>query len=116
MSSENHERRLDALILDLVEWLVTHPRPYSEVMDAWRTSCARLPIWEEAVDRGLVVSEMVSPGGVYVTVTPAGREFLKCVGATRQARALPTLPAIPPRQPLRLAESDGRGPQESKNT
>src|SRR5262245_63403737 len=75
MSSQGHDRRLDALILDLIEWLVTEPRPYSEVMEAWRTSCARLPVWEEAVDRGLVVSEMVSPGRVLVAVTPAGHRF-----------------------------------------
>ena len=61
------------LVLDLIEWLVIRPRPYAEVMEAWRTTCARLPIWEEAVDRGFIVSEMVSPGCVLVTVTPAGR-------------------------------------------
>jgi hypothetical protein len=77
MSSESHDRRLDALILDLVEWLAVQPRPYAEVMDAWRTSCARLPVWEEAVDRGLVVSEMVAPRGVLVSVTPAGRVLLE---------------------------------------
>jgi hypothetical protein len=77
MSSESHNQRLEPLILDLVEWLATQPRPYAEVMDAWRTSCARLPVWEEAVDRGLVVSEMVPPRGVLVSVTPAGRMLLK---------------------------------------
>jgi D-3-phosphoglycerate dehydrogenase len=75
MSANGHEHRLDPLVLDLIEWLVPGPRPYAEVMEAWRTTCARLPVWEEAVDRGLVVSEMVSPGCVLVTVTPAGRSF-----------------------------------------
>jgi hypothetical protein len=74
--SNNHDHRLDALVLDLVEWLLIQPRPYGEVMEAWRTTCARLPIWEEAVDRGLIVSEMVSSGGVRVSVTPAGQSFL----------------------------------------
>ena len=77
MSSAFHNRRLEPLILDLVEWLAPQPRPYAEVMDAWRTSCARLPVWEEAVDRGLVVSEMVPPRGVLVSVTAAGRVLLK---------------------------------------
>ena len=76
MPSDNHDHRLDVLVLDLVEWLLTRPRPYAEAMEVWRTTCARLPIWEEAVDRGLIVSEMVSPGSVLVTVTPAGRAFL----------------------------------------
>jgi D-3-phosphoglycerate dehydrogenase len=75
VSRDSHDHRLDPLVLDLIEWLVAGPRPYAEVMEAWRTTCARLPIWEEAVDRGLVVSEMVSPGSVLVTVTPAGRSF-----------------------------------------
>jgi len=73
--SNNHDHRLDALVLDLVEWLLIRPRPYAEVMEAWRTTCARLPIWEEAVDRGLIASEMVPSGGVLVSVTPAGQAF-----------------------------------------
>jgi hypothetical protein len=42
------------LILDLLEWLAPSPRPYAEVMEAWRTSCPRLTVWEDAVDLGLV--------------------------------------------------------------
>ena len=63
------------LVLDLVEWIESGPRTYAEVMDAWRTSCPRLPIWEDAVDLGLVVRER---GGseVMVSVTPAGRALL----------------------------------------
>jgi D-3-phosphoglycerate dehydrogenase len=45
---------VDALILDLLEWLAQGERSYEEVMDAWRTSCPRLPVWEDANDRGLV--------------------------------------------------------------
>ena len=41
-----------ALVLDLVEWIATQPRSYADVMDAWRTSCPRLPIWEDALDHG----------------------------------------------------------------
>lgn len=67
----------DALLLDLVEWLAARPRPYGEVMEAWRTSCPRLTIWEDAVDRGLVVSEPVTGGGTIVKATPRGREFLR---------------------------------------
>ncbi len=44
----------EALVLDLVEWTANGPRTYRETMDAWRTSCPRLPVWEDAVDRGLV--------------------------------------------------------------
>ena len=76
MPSNHHDHRLDALLLDLVEWLQIRPRPYAEVMEAWRTTCARLPIWEEAVDRGFIVSERVQTGSLQVSITPAGQAFL----------------------------------------
>jgi hypothetical protein len=46
-----------ALVLDLLDWLSAGPRPYAEVMAAWRTGCPRLPVWEDALDGGLVVEE-----------------------------------------------------------
>ena len=50
---------IEALILDLLEWLATGERSYEEVMEAWRTSCPRLTVWEDASDRGLIASEQV---------------------------------------------------------
>ncbi|WP_137128324.1 hypothetical protein [Roseomonas sp. HF4] len=46
---------LRPLVLDLVAFVADRPRPYAEVMDAWRTSCPRLTVWEDAVEAGLVV-------------------------------------------------------------
>ena len=66
-----------ALVLDLVEWIGSRPRTYAEVMDAWRTSCPRLPIWEDAVELGLVACEHRDRAGMIVRVTPAGRAFLE---------------------------------------
>lgn len=66
-----------ALVLDLVEWVAKQPRPYAEVMDAWRTSCPRLPIWEDAVDHGLLAEAQEDGLGVMVRVTDAGRDFLR---------------------------------------
>lgn len=70
----------NALVLDLVEWIAKAPRPYAEVMDAWRTSCPRLTIWEDAVDSGYVVKERAAGGGVVVRVTNRGRELLLANG------------------------------------
>lgn len=67
---------IEALILDLVEWVAREPRSYADVMDAWRTSCPRLTVWEDSVDRGLVEREATSAHGVIVRVTPRGRDFL----------------------------------------
>jgi D-3-phosphoglycerate dehydrogenase len=51
---------IEALILDLLEWLATGERSYEEVLDAWRTSCPGLTVWEDASDRGLIASEQVN--------------------------------------------------------
>jgi len=67
---------VEALILDLLAWIATGERRYDEVMDAWRTSCPRLPVWEDANDRGLVARERVD-GRCVVTITSAGRTLLE---------------------------------------
>ena len=66
----------DALILDLVEWVAARPCTYSDVMDAWRTSCPRLPVWEDAVDLGLVARTHEKKRGAIVKVTALGRDLL----------------------------------------
>jgi D-3-phosphoglycerate dehydrogenase len=68
---------VEALVLDLMEWLGPTPRPYAEVMDAWRTSCPRLPVWEEANHRGFVERRRVAGSGELVTVSPKGRAYLR---------------------------------------
>ena len=68
---------VDDLILDLLEWLGPSPRPYADVMDAWRTSCPKLPVWEEANDRDYVERSLVVGEGLVVGVTDAGVEQLK---------------------------------------
>jgi hypothetical protein len=64
------------LILDLVEWVERTERTYEETMDAWRTSCPRLPVWEDASDRGLV-RRTVANGRVMVRATSDGLALLK---------------------------------------
>jgi hypothetical protein len=68
---------LDSLILDLLQWLGPSPRPYSEVLDAWRTSCPRLPVWEDANDRGYIKRQHVPGRGQFVTVSAAGAAHLR---------------------------------------
>jgi len=67
---------VEPLVLDLVEWVAKQPRAYDEVMDAWRTSCPRLTIWEDALDRGLVRRETMAGGHLIVVATPEGRALL----------------------------------------
>lgn len=66
---------LDPLMRDLIEWVGDEPKPYRDVLDAWRTSCPRLTVWEEAADRGYVVRRHVPGQGAVIAVTPEGRRF-----------------------------------------
>jgi hypothetical protein len=66
---------VEALIVDLLEWVATRERSYEEVMDAWRTSCPKLPVWEDANDRGLITTADVQ-GRSLVRITPSGRALL----------------------------------------
>jgi len=66
---------VEALILDLREWVAAGDRCYADAMEAWCTSCPRLPAWEDANDRGLVVRADVN-GRTLVRITSAGRTLL----------------------------------------
>jgi hypothetical protein len=63
---------VEALILDLLDWVAQRERTYEEVMDAWRTSCPKLPVWEDANDRGLIETQ----NGI-VRITASGRAVLE---------------------------------------
>jgi len=67
---------VEALIINLLEWIGSDSRPYSEVIEAWRTSCPRLPVWEEANSRGFLNHEHQAGVGVFVSVSSVGRAFL----------------------------------------
>lgn len=75
----------DNLMIDFLKWVAVgsrnnpqnHPRTYGEAMDAWRTSCPRLSIWEDAIARGLI---RIQPNGAMskarITLTPHGQAML----------------------------------------
>ena len=75
---------VESLILDLLEWVANGERSYDEVMDAWRTSCPRFPVWEDANDRGLVAKQLVD-GRIVVKVTPSGMALLEQRNAVPRA-------------------------------
>ena len=67
---------VDSLILDLLEWIGPNARLYAEVLEAWRTSCPRLPVWEEANERGFVERHQRGAES-FVTITERGAAFLR---------------------------------------
>jgi D-3-phosphoglycerate dehydrogenase / 2-oxoglutarate reductase len=70
------ESLVDNLVLDLLEWLAARDRSYEEVINAWRTCCPRLFVWEEANDRGLVANDDAQ-GRRIVRPTAAGLAQLR---------------------------------------
>jgi hypothetical protein len=69
----------EMLIRQLLEWVAARPRCYAEAMEAWRTFCPRLPVWEAAVDGDLVRVDHASAkamGDCAVVLTARGRDVL----------------------------------------
>jgi len=70
---------MNALTRELLEWVAARPRTYGDTMDAWRTSCPRTPVWEDATSGGLI--EVVpragaGMGAAAVRLTPSGQALL----------------------------------------
>ena len=51
--------------------------PYDVVMEALRTSCPRLPVWEDANDRGYIERRRDPDRGELISVSAAGTAFLR---------------------------------------
>jgi hypothetical protein len=64
-----------ALTLQLLQWISDKPRTYTEVLDAWRTTCPRLSIWEDACIDGLIHYD--PDGNRIVTVSMKGQALLQ---------------------------------------
>ena len=83
---------MDALTKQLLEWIAARPRTYGETINAWRTSCPRFPVWEDAQTDGLV--DVVIAGTALdesaVVLTVRGREMLTALAEREEFRALPT--------------------------
>ena len=70
-----------ALTLQMLEWLSARPRKYVEALEAWRTSCPRLSIWEDAWIEGLLSIE-----SDLVVVSPKGELLLRTAASDREIR------------------------------
>jgi hypothetical protein len=45
---------VNASVLQFLDWLSLEGRTYTETMEAWRTHCPRLTVWEDALAGGLI--------------------------------------------------------------
>jgi hypothetical protein len=65
------------LMIEFLNWVASRPRTYPEAMEAWRSSCPRHTVWEDALGDGLIQVE--TEGALHqsaVTLTPQGRAIL----------------------------------------
>jgi D-3-phosphoglycerate dehydrogenase / 2-oxoglutarate reductase len=70
-----HPSPPSALTLEFLNWVAERPRTYEETMAAWRTSCPRMPVWEDA-NSGSLVTLVAGDGesdATRVGLTPLGR-------------------------------------------
>ena len=67
---------LAPLTIDFLTWLAAEPRDYIDVMDAWRTSCPRLTIREDAIDARLVTRVHISGRPIRIELTQRGEALL----------------------------------------
>jgi D-3-phosphoglycerate dehydrogenase len=62
---------ISASTLELLHWVTDRPRSYDDVLEAWRSNCPRLAVWDDAVTARLVVA-----GRDGVALTERGRAAL----------------------------------------
>ncbi len=76
------------LTLEFLAWVARRRRTYADAMEAWRSSCPRHTVWEDALQDGLVRVE--GEGAMHeseVTLTARGRAALDGSGCGLQGRA-----------------------------
>jgi hypothetical protein len=65
------------LLREFLAWVSARRRTYAEAMEAWRSSCPRHTVWEDALGGGLIQIESgETPQQPEVTLTPRGRALL----------------------------------------
>ena len=69
---------MNAPTLQLLSWIDERPRSYAETMEAWRSTCPRLSIWEYALGDDLVRLENGAGGlsACRVVLTAQGRAIV----------------------------------------
>ena len=68
------------LTLEFLGWIARQPRTYADVMEAWRSTCPRTSIYEDALRDGLIQlrpdCNNGSTGHWRVILTPRGKARL----------------------------------------
>jgi hypothetical protein len=88
------------LMIQFLDWVASRPRTYAEAMDAWRTSCPRLSVWEDALISGFIeVNGAGATQQAEVALTPRGRAVLDESQGRGSAQSSPGISAEPAATP-----------------
>lgn len=64
------------LMVEFLKWVADHPRSYDEAMEAWRSTCPRMTVWEDALVDGMIRLGEVS-GRSEVFLTARGQAIIE---------------------------------------
>jgi hypothetical protein len=64
---------VDRLMIQFLAWIAAQPRTYAQAMEAWKSTCPRLSIWEDALAEELIRVDHEDP---HVKLTPRGRAMI----------------------------------------
>jgi hypothetical protein len=63
-------------MVEFLDWVANRSRTYAEAMDAWRTSCPRLSVWEDALIEGFIQLKGETSQEALVMLTSRGKAIL----------------------------------------
>ena len=63
------------IMIQFLAWVADRPRTHAQTMEAWRSTCPRLSVWEDAIIDGLVRIE--NDADRAVRLTPRGTAMLE---------------------------------------
>jgi hypothetical protein len=67
------------LTVEFLTWISSRPRTYAETMEAWRSNCPRHPVWDDAMNEGLVrvITDPGTSNQQIVVLTPKAHALLR---------------------------------------
>jgi hypothetical protein len=79
---------VSSLTQEFLVWISSRPRTYADAMEAWRSTCPRHSVWEDALVNGLIeiVESEETMDQCQVVLTARGRAKLE-----GQHRATPSI-------------------------
>lgn len=94
---------ISAPVREFLTWVARSPRTYADAMEAWRSSCPRYTVWEDAL-----AADLVRVAESQVMLTPRGETMLAMTGAVYDGPRDAVGPRGQTRETDRVAVADRR--------